>query len=151
MPTPIRPPRPERPTPRLLGLRDGKGRLELWHWTRESGRRLMITSPCPDCESPIEVGASALIEGVWTLTVEMLKREGGPAMDLQLHGERFIADVVAHLPVMHAWAVDGCEIRAWVEDRGVVTPIVGKGSYGADDAGVVRLAPPGRQLTFGLR
>lgn len=130
-----------RPNPRLLGLRDGKGRLELWRWSRETGRVRLLTSPCPDCESPVEVGDDPNVDAVWTLAVEMLKREGGPAVDIDLQGSRFVAEVISRLPVLHAWAVDGCEVRAWVERRGDVTPIIGTGTYGADREAVVRLRP----------
>ena len=117
-------PQRQRQTPRLVGLRDTRNRLELWRWSRETGRVKIVTSPCPDCESPIEVGNHALLPGVWNLTVEMLRREGGPMMDLEEHGERFIEHVIANLPADRPWSVDGCEIRAWIENNGVVVPFV---------------------------
>lgn len=135
---PSRAPAFARHTPRLLGLRDGMGRLELWRWTRESGRARIVTSPCPDCASPIEVGDPA-VEGVWALSVEVLRREGGPALNWDVHPEALVDHVIRHLPRERAWSLDGCEVRAWVEGRGVIVPIVGRGQYFADQAGIVRL------------
>jgi hypothetical protein len=124
--------------PRFIGLRDHLGRLELWHWTPQTGRRKIVGSPCPDCPSDVEVGDDPLAPGVWRLAEMVLRGEGGPALDLEQHGPRFVEEVLGSLPRDHAWALDGCEIRAWVEDRAKVRPIIGRRRYLATQAGLVQ-------------